>query len=167
MAKHAWEDKIPEGWERVTRGEVREDDMLWWITDRKFHPVPENVNGRDIGDRCEDKHCVIRRVKAKPVKKPEPVEAIKAPARQFVLIEKDRGGVPLDERLGSGVICGPFDSVTVAEAFVKAGAEEHYEPGEGGDPAEWGQDYVLCEVIGILRPVPKAEVTINVERRGV
>lgn len=160
---------VPRGWVRVTEGKVECGDRVWQYSEPGLwsdttEPGSVHFVGDDLGAW---QYFTIR--KAPKVKREPPVKATKATkaTKQYILIAKDKGGVGLKEGLPEAKeIYGPFATPEKARAFVKADSEDCFNVSDGDDLENWGQDWLLCEVVSILRPVPRVKVTMTINERG-
>ena len=98
------------------------------------------------------------------------VKAAAVPKKAYVLVVKDKGGVALGEGLDSAKeIHGPFPTPEAAKRYIAESAGEDFGGGDGtADDAleDWGQDWLLCEVVSVLRPVPRVKVTVEINERS-
>ena len=166
------EPKIPRGWERIRTGNVTYGDRLWNWSDGWWYdttlPIAEIRNYSGTGVISETQFVIRKKVAEvkKLGKKPDKKPVVK----KYLLLEKQTSGVAVGERLEDMTTHGPFVSKAMAVSYLKADAEEHFVPGDGrGDAGEeeWGSDWLLCEVVAVLRPVPRTKVTVTVKETEV
>jgi len=59
-----------------------------------------------------------------------------------------------------------FNSVTAARKWIERDADDTCEglpPYELETPFDWGNNYYICEVVQVVRPVPRVKVSVKIE----
>lgn len=161
------EPKVPKGWERIRAGNVTHGDKLWNWSDGWWYDttLPETkTRGYPRTGVISETQFVIRKIVKRPAKEP----AAGPSEKMYLLLEKRAGGAAAGEHLGDMTTHGPFVSKAVAISYLKADTEENFRPEDDYEhEEEWGSDWLLCEVVAVLRPVPKTKVTVTVKETEV
>lgn len=82
--------------------------------------------------------------------------------KYFVMSAQD--AVPSNDIERYDVECGLCDSVTQARRRLKADCLKHFEPIATGTDENWASTHLICQIIEIVKPIPKVDVTVSLKK---